>query len=98
MGNATLVRQHPYIWLLGVAAGATSLLIWPRAAVNGSEGIFTDVTAAAGIRWKHTSGESNDRFLIEAMGGGVAFVDFDNDGLLDIFFVAGGEHPHGRKG
>ena len=63
-----------------------------------SDDIFTDVTASAGIRWKQSSGESNDRFLIEAMGGGVAFLDFDNDGLLDIFFVAGGETPHGRRG
>ena len=85
------------VWLLTVAACATVVLLAPFPAVNGSEDIFTDVTAAAGIRWKHTSGESNDRFLIEAMGGGVAFVDFDNDGLLDIFLVTGGETPHGRS-
>lgn len=31
------------------------------------------------------------------MGGGVAFVDFDRDGLQDIFFVNGGETPHGES-
>ncbi len=55
--------------------------------------IFTDVTEQAGINWQHFSGESPDRFLVEAMGGGVAFLDFDGDGLQDIFFVQGGETP-----
>lgn len=59
--------------------------------------IFADVTDSAGITWKHFSGESEDRFLIEAMGGGVAFVDFDNDGRLDIFLVTGGETPKGKS-
>jgi enediyne biosynthesis protein E4 len=59
--------------------------------------IFTDITRQAGITWRQFSGKSPDRFLIEAMGGGVAFVDFDNDGMQDIFFVNGGETPHGKS-
>lgn len=67
------------------------------AAGMASDGIFSDVTSAAGITWKHTSGESPDKYLIETMGGGVAFLDFDNDGMLDIFLVAGGETPNGKS-
>jgi len=59
--------------------------------------IFTDITQEAGITWHHFSGQSPDRFLIETMGGGVAFLDFDNDGLQDILFVNGGETPHGKS-
>ena len=59
--------------------------------------IFTDVTAQAGIHWQHFSGESPDRYLIEAMGGGVAFLDFDRDGRQDLFFVNGGETPRGKS-
>jgi hypothetical protein len=62
-----------------------------------SSEIFSDITQAAGINWQQFSGESADRFLIETTGGGVAFLDFDNDGLLDIFFVNGGETPHGKS-
>ena len=59
--------------------------------------IFSDVTEQAHITWQHFSGESSDRFLIETMGGGVAFLDFDSDGLQDLFFVNGGETPHGKS-
>lgn len=59
--------------------------------------ILSDVTEQARIVWRHFSGESPDRFLIETMGGGVAFLDFDSDGLEDLFFVNGGETPHGKS-
>jgi len=59
--------------------------------------IFSDVTAKAGVNWRHFSGSSPDRYLIETMGGGVGFFDFDDDGQLDIFLLNGGETPHGKS-
>jgi len=53
--------------------------------------IFTDVTAKAGLLPAvNVSGSpSNKQFLLEEMGCGVAFFDYDNDGWLDIFLVNG---------
>lgn len=59
--------------------------------------IFTDVTASAGITWKHFNGESPDAHLIETKNGGAAFLDFDQDGFMDIFLVNGGETPRGKS-
>jgi enediyne biosynthesis protein E4 len=47
---------------------------------------FTDVTEASGVRFKHVS-TPEKRYIVESMSGGVALLDFDNDGYLDIYFV-----------
>ncbi len=54
---------------------------------------FTDVTAAAGIRFVHNNGAYGDKLLPETMGGGVAFFDFDNDGDQDLLFVNSTPRP-----
>ncbi len=53
---------------------------------------FADVTMPAGIAWQHVNGATPEKYLIETMGGGGGFLDYNGDGLLDIFFVQSGCH------
>jgi tetratricopeptide (TPR) repeat protein len=50
---------------------------------------FTDVTNAAGVTFVPLTGAVGDKLLPETMGGGVAFLDYDNDGDQDLLFVGG---------
>lgn len=54
---------------------------------------FVDITHSVGIGWEHVNGATPEKYLIETMGGGGAFLDFNRDGLLDIFLVDSGCHP-----
>jgi hypothetical protein len=48
---------------------------------------FTDITKEAGVSFIHNNGAYGERLLPETMGGGVAFLDYDNDGSQDLLFV-----------
>jgi hypothetical protein len=50
---------------------------------------FADVTAKAGIAFVHRSGASAEKRMFETFGSGVAWIDYDNDGFPDLFFVNG---------
>ena len=54
---------------------------------------FTDVTAAAGIHFRHVNGATGLKYLPETMGSGCAFLDYDGDGRLDLCFVNSGSLP-----
>src|SRR5713101_6894988 len=54
---------------------------------------FTDITREAGITFAHVNGAYGEKLLPETMGGGVAFLDYDNDGHQDLLFVNSTEWP-----
>jgi len=54
--------------------------------------VFTDVTQQVGIHWQHVNGATPEKYLIETMGGGGAFLDYNRDGRLDILLVNSGCH------
>jgi len=45
----------------------------------------------SGIKWVHTSGKSPEKYLPESSGPGCAFLDFDNDGWMDVYLVNSGK-------
>src|SRR5947208_2815105 len=54
--------------------------------------VFEEVpSAASGLTWRHENGRSADYFLPETTGAGCAFLDYDNDGWMDIYLVNGGK-------
>jgi hypothetical protein len=56
-----------------------------------------DVTAAAGIHFRHNSGAFGEKYLPETLGPGCAFLDYDGDGWLDILLVNGMDWPGHKK-
>jgi len=51
--------------------------------------VFTDVTRPAGITFKYSFGDHELTNIVEGTGAGPTFFDYNNDGLLDIYFVNG---------
>jgi hypothetical protein len=52
-------------------------------------GHFVDTTSTSGVKFTGVASHTSKKYLIETMGSGVAVFDYDNDGLLDIFFANG---------
>jgi enediyne biosynthesis protein E4 len=51
---------------------------------------FVDIAREAGVIFHHTNGASPEKHLVETMGSGAVFLDYDDDGFVDIFLVDGG--------
>jgi enediyne biosynthesis protein E4 len=59
---------------------------------------FVDITKPAGINFHLTCGDPEKRYIMESMCGGVAVLDYDNDGWMDIFLVDGSKLADLKEG
>ena len=66
--------------------------------VGGPHDEFVEVAAKSGIAFTLTSGGPEKRIIIEAKGGGgIAWIDYDNDGFPDLFLVNGSTFEHWKS-
>jgi enediyne biosynthesis protein E4 len=84
-------HRRSFLRLLALAGASSAFGPLIRSRLLAAPSLFETIPASAsGIGWVHVNAMSPDRFLPETMGPGVAFVDYDNDGWVDIFMVNSG--------
>jgi len=94
----TLSRAH-FLRLLAASLGAagTRMRALPLIAgfarrVTPAAPLFEELPpSSTGITWRHVNGRSPEYYLPETTGAGCAFLDYDNDGWMDIYFVNSGK-------
>ncbi|MFT5052891.1 MAG: hypothetical protein ACI8QZ_004329 [Chlamydiales bacterium] len=83
--------QHPQAWKPGllIALGGLSLAACTETAGPRPERdeLLVEVSADVGLDFTHYNGFTGYRYLVETMGGGVAWLDYDGDGMLDAYLV-----------
>jgi hypothetical protein len=75
------------------------LMAFPLSAEQGASGgiHFRDITAKAGISFRHNNGAFGKKYLPETLGPGCAFIDYDNDGWPDILLLNGQDWPGHKR-
>jgi hypothetical protein len=82
--------RRRFLGLLGGSAAAVLRRV-SAAPEAGAPPFFTEVPpAASGIHWAHVAGLSSNMYVPETIGPGGAFLDYDNDGWMDIYLVNSG--------
>jgi hypothetical protein len=81
-----IASQNPAVTAPGEQAKATKPdVVAPGVAVR-----FTDIRQSAGITFIQDSTQTEEKYYLETMGTGVAWLDYDQDGLMDLYLVQSG--------
>jgi len=86
----------------GGRLGLVVALLWlagapPVGAAEAAPPTFVEAADASGIQFVHIGGHTSEKYMIETLGSGLCFLDYDGDGLEDLYFVQSGTPP-GRPG
>lgn len=96
--NSALSRRAFAKMATGIVACASasslSSTTRPSKDANPLDVQFVDVTKQAGIAFTHDRAASDDKLLVEVMGPGCAWLDYNNDGFLDALFINSGRTPN----
>ena len=76
----------PSLMKLATSLAVALLLVLPGVVVAQTFPRLVDITSSTGIHFNHLA-SPEQKFIVESMSGGVALIDFDNDGWLDIYFT-----------
>jgi hypothetical protein len=82
-----------FVWVLAGLISTSSLL----AADSSCPILLHDVTQQTGIDFVHTDGSSGRRYIVESVSSGLALLDYDSDGDVDIYFLNGSALPGAEK-
>jgi len=91
-GSLALGVSHGAILVLGISLSSgihTTVFAAPGSAAPEARipVRYTDVRESAKITFQQDSTQTEEKYYLETMGTGVGWIDYDQDGLLDLFFV-----------
>jgi hypothetical protein len=98
MGNSGGLIRFAFLTLIGLLCGVGSVLMLPmhlsafgnEPSTNQNATIpvrFTDIVKQTGIDFVQDATATDQKYYLETMGTGVGWIDYDQDGLMDLYFV-----------
>jgi len=91
--SQSLNRSIALVWLVAVflaaaLCGLARLLARPDAPPPTSAPVrFTDIRPSSGITWQQDATATDEKLYLETMGTGLGWIDYDQDGLMDLYLV-----------